>query len=301
MNPKVTIGLPVYNGEKYLAEAIQSVLDQTFKDLELVICDNGSTDATEQICRDFSDRDDRVRTIRSPENRGASWSFNHSVEVARGKYFRWLAHDDKLSPDLIEKSVAVLEENPEVVSCITWVADINDGGDLIEVKPSTLRFDAERPNERFRSMSELRVAYKCEEVFGLVRNDILRQTKLIEKYADSDRTLIAQLGLFGPFHEIPEPLFLHRIHVTSSVRANPTRQDRAVWFDPSRKGKLVFPTWRQFFELLDVINSSPISFGEKLRCYGHMMKWVKRWRRRLRKDVNWAIRHVAGANQVRLS
>lgn len=293
MDPKVTIGLPVYNGEAYLAEAIQSVLDQTFRDLDLVICDNGSTDATEQICRDFMARDDRVRVIHSPENRGASWSYNHSVEMARGKYFRWLAHDDKFDPQLVEKSVAILDENPEVVSCITWFMDIDHDGNPIEVKRSTVQFDAERPNKRFLSMSEFRPSYNCEEVFGLIRIDALRRTRLIEKYADSDRTLIAELGLHGPFHEIPEPLFLHRLHPKSSVEVYPSRQERTVWFDPSRKGKLVFPNWRQYFELLTIIAKSPISADEKLLCYRHMLHWTKRGRYRLIGDINWAIQHIA--------
>ncbi len=205
MKPKVTIGLPVYNGEAFLAEAIQSVLDQTFSDLELIICDNGSTDATEKICRDFAAADNRIRYIRSPENRGASWSYNHSVGLAQGEYFRWLAHDDKFAPQLVEKSVAVLDEKPEVVSCITWFMDIDHEGKPIEVKRSTVRFDAELPNKRFLSMSEFRPSYNCEEVFGLIRIDVLRRTKLIEKYADSDRTLIAELGLYGLYSE------LHRV------------------------------------------------------------------------------------------
>lgn len=295
MSPRVTVGLPVYNGEIFLAEAIQSVLDQTYTDLELVICDNGSTDRTEEICRKFAAADSRIRYIRSPENRGASWSYNHAVEVSRGQYFRWLAHDDKLEPQLIEKSVAILDEKPDVVVCITWVLDVNDDGDPITTKRSTFRFDAASPSERFQSMSHIRPSDKCEEVFGLIRSDVLRRTRLIAKYADSDRTLIAQLGLFGPFCEIPEPLFLHRMHSQSSVEVYPTRQERAGWFDPSWKGKLVFPHWRQFAELLYVINTSPIPVMEKLRCYRHMLYWMVRFRRRLRYDVNWAIRHLVGA------
>lgn len=292
MRPKVSIGLPVYNGEVFLADAIQSVLNQTFTDLELIICDNGSTDNTEEICRRFAAADSRVRYIRSPQNNGAAWSYNRSAEAARGQYFRWLAHDDKFDPRLIEKSVAILDKYPEVVSCITWFADIDDQNELIEIRRSTVKFDAALPNERFKSMSELRGSYGCEEIFGLIRSDVLARTKLIEKYADSDRTLIAQLGLFGSFYEIPEPLFLHRVHSGSSVEVYPTRQARAGWFDPARKGKLVFPHWRQFAELLNAINRSPIPVKEKLRCYGHMFHWTVRVRRRLRYDINWAIRHL---------
>lgn len=292
MVPRVSIGLPVYNGERFLEEAIRSVLDQTYQDFELIISDNGSTDGTEAICRRLAELDDRIRYVRSPENHGASWNYNRTVELARGEYFRWLAHDDKLAPELIEKSVAVLDQNPEVVSCITWFADIDDSGNVIEVKRSTVRFKAGSPHERFRSLSELRPSYNCEEVFGLMRMDVLRKTKLIANYVDSDRTLIAELGLHGPFYEIQEPLFLHRIHATGSVVVHPTRQERIVWFDPSKKGKLVFPHWRQMGEFFSSIHRSPLSIPERVRCYSQMLPWAVRTRRRLRNDLSWAINKV---------
>ena len=264
MNAHVTIGLPVYNGENFLAMAIESVLSQTFTAVELVISDNGSTDSTQRICEEYASYDPRVRYFRSPENRGASWNYNRTVQLARGQHFRWLAHDDMLTPQLLEKSVAVLESKPEVVSCITWFADIDDSGTVLEVKRSSVKFDARQPHERFLSMSELRGSYNCEEVFGLMRLDVLRKTGLIGNYPDSDRTLIAELSLYGPFYEIPEPLFLHRIHKTSSVVVSPSRYERAVWFDPSKQGKLVFPYWRQFGELFATIQRSALPAPQQI-------------------------------------
>lgn len=292
MNPRVTIGLPVYNGEAYLAEAIQSVLDQTYQDFELIISDNGSADQTENICREFAAGDSRIRYARSSENRGASWNYNRTVELARGEYFRWLAHDDVFAPQLLEKSVAVLVQRPEVVSCITWFADIDESGNVIEIKRSTVRFDAPHPHERFRSMSELRSSYGCEEVFALSRISILRKTKLIANYVDSDRTLIAELGLHGPFFEIQEPLFFHRLHPRSSVKANPSRQERVVWFDPSKEGKLVFPHWQQLGELFATIHRSPLPVSERFKCYSQLLPWMIKTRGRLRKDVAWAFDQI---------
>ncbi len=283
--PLVSIGLPVYNGEQFLAVAIESVLNQTYAAIELIISDNGSTDATEEISRRFAAQDNRVRYYRSPQNQGASWNYNRTVELARGKYFRWLAHDDKLAPELLEKSVAVLDNRPDVVSCITWFADIDDSGNVLEIRQSTVSFDAPLPNTRFLSMSKLHPAYNCEEVFGLMRIDVLRRTKLIANYVDSDRTLIAELGLHGPFFEIPEPLFLHRIHKSSSVVVSPSRYQRTIWFDPSKEGKLVFPHWRQYGELWGSIQRSPLPLDERIRCYGHMLRWAKRSRRRLEADI----------------
>ena len=113
--PRVTIGLPVYNGENYLAEAIESLLSQTFTDFELVICDNGSTDRTEQVCRAFAARDARIRYYRESQNRGLAWNFSRTFELARGRYFKWQAHDDLCGPTLLERSVEALDRDPALV------------------------------------------------------------------------------------------------------------------------------------------------------------------------------------------
>lgn len=293
-SPMVSIGLPVYNGEKYIREAIESVLHQTYADFELVISDNGSTDATETICREYAERDDRVLYKRSSTNNGASWNYNRTFELASGKFFRWLAADDILTPKLLEKSVEILVENPEIILSFTWVHDIDEHGNELEVKRSAVNSSNPDPVLRFQGLSAVRGSHNCEEVFGLVRSDVLGQTKLIDNYTDSDRTLLADLGLRGQFYEIPEPLFLHRLHPQGSVTANPTRHDRAAWFDPRVATKLVFPNWRQLFELMLVIWRAPITTPQRLQSYRVMFTWIKRRRNHLRRDLVWAGKRMFG-------
>ena len=93
--PSLSIGLPVYNGERFLAKAIASLLIQEFEDFELIISDNGSNDKTEAICRDAAARDSRVRYLRSNENRGATWNFRRVLEAASGEFFKYAAYDDE--------------------------------------------------------------------------------------------------------------------------------------------------------------------------------------------------------------
>jgi glycosyltransferase involved in cell wall biosynthesis len=290
--PLVTIGMPVYNGENYLVEAIHSVLGQTYTNFELVISDNASTDQTETICRTLAAQDQRIRYDRAPENKGASWNYNRVVALAAGKYFRWLAHDDALEPTTLEKSVKVLEDRPEVVLCFTWTQDIDGEGNPIVIKSSKVNSDARAADKRFFGLSRVYPAHKCEEVFGLIRTDVLRSTKMIDNYTDSDRTLLAALGLVGPFYEIPEPLFLHRIHKDSSVEANPEPHGRMAWFDPKLRGRLVFPRWRQMYELFLVIARSPQPLSVKLICYRHMLNWIKRGRTKLGNELIWATRQL---------
>ncbi len=290
--PLVTIGLPVYNGDNYLADAIASVLSQTYTNLELIISDNGSQDRTAEICRQFAAQDSRVRYVRSDQNHGAAWNYNRVVALAEGQYFRWLAHDDLLAPTTIEKSVEILETHPRVVLCFTWTQDIDSNGNLLAVKQSTVNAQAAEAHRRFFGLSRVHPLHNCEEVFGLIRIDILRKTKMIDNYTDSDRTLLAVLGLYGPFYEIPEPLFLHRIHVKSSVVVTPDAQSRSSWFDPKLRNRLVFPKWRQLYELFIAIGYSPLSLSEKLKCYFHLLRWMKRRGKNLRSELVWAARQM---------
>src|SRR5919112_5909956 len=101
--PRVTIGLPVYNGERFLEQALDGLLAQTFTDFELIISDNASTDRTPEICQAYAARDSRIRYVRQPENIGAGPNHNILVPMARGEYFKWASHDDLYDPDLVAK------------------------------------------------------------------------------------------------------------------------------------------------------------------------------------------------------
>ena len=123
----VTIGLPVYNGERYLRPAIESILAQSFPHFELVISDNASTDGTEAICRDDADRDERVRYYRNTANLGMSRNFNLTFERATGRYFKWAADDDLLEPQYLARCVQVLDRDPGVILCHSQVRIIDAG------------------------------------------------------------------------------------------------------------------------------------------------------------------------------
>jgi glycosyltransferase involved in cell wall biosynthesis len=115
--PLVSIGLPVYNGQRFLAQALDSLLGQTLGDLEIVISDNGSTDRTAEICSRYAARDARIRYIRQESNRGAVWNFNFVALQARGQYFRWASANDFCDPRLLEKCVGMLRSDAGAVLC----------------------------------------------------------------------------------------------------------------------------------------------------------------------------------------
>src|SRR5690348_1009140 len=129
--PTVSICLPVFNGENYVAEAIESMLAQTFTDFELVITDNASTDRTEEICRKFAEVDGRIRYHRNERNVGGARNQAISVDLSRGRYVRLSAHDDKMAPTHLEVCLAALAAHPEAVIAFTSTIVLDEDGNAV--------------------------------------------------------------------------------------------------------------------------------------------------------------------------
>lgn len=128
--PLVSVGMPVYNGAEHLAGALESVLRQDYPNLEVVVCDNASDDASPEIAARFAERDRRVRIHRNAKNIGLLPNFRLARELAQGKYFCWLGHDDLLSdPSYLSQAVAHLEEHPDVVLCHTDICLLKPSGE----------------------------------------------------------------------------------------------------------------------------------------------------------------------------
>ncbi|HUJ09600.1 MAG TPA: glycosyltransferase family 2 protein [Verrucomicrobiae bacterium] len=296
--PRVSIGLPVYNGERYLEVALQSLLTQTFQDFEIIISDNASTDRTAEICGRYAVQDRRIRYYRNAENLGAAPNFNRTVGLAAGDYFQWACHDDVWLPTCLECCVAVLDRDPSVVLCHTLTRIIDDKGAAIKdfkhhpVKPTAgpaPQADARASEERFN-----RMIYEvgCYPVFGLIRLQALRQTRCIESYAHGDGVLLARLALLGRFHEIPEYLFLNRDHSNRSARvAQPQYHTYAAWFDSKKRGQISLPYWRMWLGYLQAVWETPLSLRSRLGCYFHLLNWMRWNRKKLWKDLKRAARY----------
>ena len=280
--PHVSVGLPVCNGERFVAQAVESILSQTFRDIELIICDNASTDATERICREYAERDSRIRYYRSEQNRGAAWNHNRVVELARGKYFKWQCHDDYCDPTFIEKCLAGIRGDPSVVLCYPRFVRVDEQGRRLGVKSSRVVGDAE-PHMRHRSLIYRRDS--CEEIYGIARTDVVGKTSLIGPYSNSDDTFLAELILQGRFREVPEPLFFYRIHPAQSTAAYPNRTDRMAWFKPLADAGFSLPFLRLFAEHMSLVRRSPLAWPEKVRCYRSLLGWFWYFRNCLVEDL----------------
>ncbi len=271
--PKVSIGLPVYNGETFLRETLDSILAQTFEDFELVISDNASTDSTPAICEEYAARDSRIRYVQQPENLGASRNYNIAFELSRGEYFKWAASDDLIAPEFLERAVGILDRNPNVVLCYSLAQSINGDGEVIREHAAT--HYASHPSAQKRFSEFVRIPHPFVPVFGLMRREVLAKTRLIGPYAGSDRPLISELSLLGQFYEIPEYLFFYRNHKNQSWQHKKTRHEQQAWYAPERKGKISFPHWRVMGEHIRSIQRAPLSLPARLECYAYMGYWAR--------------------------
>jgi glycosyltransferase involved in cell wall biosynthesis len=179
--PLVSVGVPVHNGEQFLAEAVRSVLDQNYANLELIICDNASADATEAICRTIASGDNRVRYLRNPTNIGLLGNFRRTLDEARGKYFTWLAHDDLMTdPAYLTTLVGYLEKNPGTVICTSDFRVLNSqygvGGDVVTFPELAAGTGPESRRLFFRWPT----GWDGLVVYGLVRTAALRKIQFPE-------------------------------------------------------------------------------------------------------------------------
>jgi glycosyltransferase involved in cell wall biosynthesis len=292
--PRVGIGLPVYQGERFLDAALRSIAEQTFEDFELLVLDNASTDRTEEIARGWADRDPRVRYERQPENVGAGPNFNDAFHRTRGELFKWAAHDDLLHPDFLAACVRGLDEDPRAILAYPRAEIVDEQGRLVESYDARLRTDAwHPPHLRFKDL--LLSWHRCFEVFGVIRRSALERTALIRPYGGSDRTLLQELALLGPFHEIRHPLFRSRRHDLQSTTATRARVvERVHWFDTGTRGRIVLPTWDLVRDNLRVLRRSDAAAIDKARMALYVVEWSRRHSKELARDLTRATRLAIG-------
>ncbi len=252
--PHVSIGLPVYNYAQFVGNAIEGVLAQTYEDFELLICDNASTDGTGEICREYAERDPRIRYFLHPENIGAARNFNSTFERSSGEYFKWLAADDGIEPEFLAKAVAVLDADPTTVNACSWYYN------RVESRDETVPFDtdhslmSDRAYDRLRLLLE-RLPCPLASIWGLFRRETLLQTELIRPIVGADTCLLVDLALHGKTHQIPEHLLFFRDHEEAYhyiKRKSDHREGRteAAWFDPANRSRSYYPYWRRLREYM---------------------------------------------------
>jgi glycosyltransferase involved in cell wall biosynthesis len=270
--PRVSIGMPVFNGEKYIEEALDSILNQTFSDFELIISDNASTDRTELICHEYASKDSRLHYYRNDKNIGGPKNYNRVFELSSGEYFKWAAYDDVLAPDFLR-----------IDQYGKFLGYYNEG--ILK------RIDSPKPHERFRDLIGL--WYTTTPFHGVYRASLFAQSQRHGTYIGADRNLVAELSLMGRIYQIPECLFFWREHPSSytSMFYGEIREDtmarlrvEAAWWN--EEAGTYFPHWKNCIEYFRSVNRVPLQLSEKLLCYKQILDWIiKEGRLFLAKDI----------------
>ena len=307
---RVSIGMPVFNGEKYLRESIESILDQTYQNFELIISDNASTDRTQEICLEYARKDNRISYYRNDKNLGGPRNYNRVFELSSAEYFKWAAYDDVLAPDFLRKCVNVLDRDPSIVGCHCKTGRIDQNGNFLGYYNQGLlkRIDSPKPHERFRDLIGL--YYTTTPFHGLYRTSLFAQSQLHGSYVGADRNLVAELSLMGRIYEIPECLFYWREHPDSytSIFYGSNRKDtldrlraEAAWW--SKENGTYFPHWKNCIEYFKSVNRVPLKLSERILCYIQISGWfMEEGRRFMAKDIIlFLLQHSSLASKLMLN
>ena len=275
--PRVSVGIPVYNGERYLAEAIESALAQTYTDLEVVIADNASTDATPQICETFAAKDERVRYVRNPENLGASANYRRVFELARGEYFCWMPADEAMMPGYLERLVTELDEAPDVVLAFPrYLMRQGSAPTSSHEKSHDCDLRQATARERVRKYFRERIVGPNWPIFGLYRKNVLAKTQLLRPVIGADDYVTIEMVLLGKLGQVPEELYILRSHDGAWHQQRALQAKglakllgvetvwAAAWFDPANnRMNVVFPHWRRIREYFLLFVGSGESVRDK--------------------------------------
>jgi len=297
--PQVSIGMPVRNGETFLREALDCLLTQTFTDFELCISDNQSTDRTEEVCRSYADRDERIRYRRQAENLGAVGNFNYVFAHTRGEYFKWASCDDVCHPTFLARCVEALDDRPDAVWCHSdsdmidvngqsWLDHMPIDDEEVEIDHQGKRgwkghprsdFNHDRPSRRFAGV--LMGTRWSVDSYGLFRRDALQKTGMLVNLYGSEKVLIGEVSMIGEMAWVPEMLFSQRVHSGASSYIDSA--DAQQEFIDARTSRRFISTRQALLKAhIGAVRHANLSIRERIVCYLVIIQYVfqiSKWKR----------------------
>lgn len=281
--PLITIGLPVYNSERYIACSLDSLLCQSFRDFQLIISDNASTDQTSVICQAYAKRDNRIIYHRNPENIGLSPNFNQVFKLSKSPYFKWATADDYWAPSLLEKAMEIMESDSQIALCYPKTTLVNAKGENPQFYEDNLHLISESPRERFIQL--WRNICLSHQHLGVSRASMVKCTHMLGEYVGSDINFLAELSLYGKFYEIPDRLFFRRFHEDSSSWARHDIAHQARRYHSAHSARIVLHRWRQFAAFFQAVHSAPLSTKDRWALYRFIARRLYWNRYKLAKGV----------------
>jgi glycosyltransferase involved in cell wall biosynthesis len=230
INPKLSIGLPVYNGEEFLEKKLESILSQTFSDYELIISDNNSTDSTNKICEQFLKKDKRIKYFQQKQNMGANWNFNFVLSEAIAPFFLWVGVNDKISNKFLEKNMNILENDQKIVGSISKIKPLkNFGNKSKETKIDSFFQKIIKKSRSIKTIDSLPIfgTYEekirfylknstCQLIYGVFRTNELKESVVQNSFIGNDWATMIKILKFGNFHIVEEDIMYEHLEGLSS-------------------------------------------------------------------------------------
>ena len=265
---RLSVGMPAYNASKFIRASIESVLTQSFRDFELIISDNASTDDTVAICEHYAALDERVTVVRNARNLGAHPNYRKLAQLARGPYFKWASANDLIAPDYFEHCVNRLDRRPDVVLAFGTTMLFEDDPALGTPYEDGLDLQDDDAYLRFRRCIE---GLKLNNVVnGVMRLEALRATSFMPDYLGADNLLLAELALAGKFVAVPATRFYRRMSRESATRLQGSQAVMKHLYADRRKGS--FQSWRLAHGYLNAVLFSSLPPAARLRGLAYVTR-----------------------------
>ena len=266
----VTVAVPVYNGERFLRQCLDSLLSQTYRDFVLVISDNASTDRTQEICESYANADARVRYHRNAVNVGLYGNFNLLLGLVRTPYVKLASADDFWAPTMLADAMAEMQRDPSLVLCHPRAVLVDEDGREIRRYEKSLQLTQDDPAERFRRvLTELGLV---NQLMGVIRSDAVRSMLPLMQQPPADSVFLAELSLYGKIKELPQYQYFRRFHEECSSwdQKSDSHQLRLVSSGGTRRVRLA--TWKYHWGLARRLLHSPLGFRAKLGLLGFLAR-----------------------------
>ena len=279
--PLLSVGVPVYNGARFLERSLQALADQDLTDIEVIISDNGSTDTTADIARDFARTDPRFRFLHSPRNNGVSWNFNRVLSLAQAPFFMWNAADDVVRPSHLSRCRQALIDTPDASIAFSRVVLIDAHDELVgEMDDLGLDFTVLSPSERVELFLHRHV-YQVIGFGGVFRTATIQTMGGLPPFYGGDIALGVAMAMRQPWVQVPEQLYVSRRHdaQTNKVQGGDVMVQMRTYY-PDWSRPVAFPQWYLNHRLLVEAVTAPAPLPERGRAVRAVLsEWtVPNWR-----------------------
>lgn len=268
--PLVTVGVPVYNGERYLAQCLESLLAQTYRNITLLISDNASTDGTAAICRRYVEADQRVRYHRNPTNIGLYGNFRFILDAVRTRYVKMASADDYWAPQMLADAVAQMERDPSLVLCYPQAILVDENGAELSKYEHRLQLMEDDPALRFRrALTEVGLVNQLQ---GVMRIDAVRAALPLMDEPGADNIFLAELALHGKILQLPAYHYYRRFHEEASSWNRTSGNHQVQRVLKAGSGRMRMLSWKLHMGLIRRLLHSPLETAPKLKLLLYLAK-----------------------------